>query len=120
MKTYVVKLKQAAVMTGIAIGGIGSSGALAPVSALTFNFIPPTTGIDSRAQAGFEAAGARWASLFTDNVNIIIDIDFRALDPGVLAQAGSTRQMYSYTDFSNALRADRTSADDNNAVSSLI
>jgi hypothetical protein len=119
MKTYVVKLKQAAVITGIAIGGIGGSGAFAPVSALTFSFNPLSGPIDPRAQAGFEAAGARWASLFTDNVNIIIDIDFRALAPNVLAQAGSTRQMYSYSDFSTALNADRTSADDNQAVSSL-
>jgi hypothetical protein len=120
MKTYIVKLKQAAVMTGIALGGIGSSGALAPVSALTFNFNPPAgTTIDPRAQAGFEAAGARWSSLFTDNANIIIDIDFRPLSTGILAQAGSTRKMYSYTDFYTALSNDRISADDNSAVSSL-
>jgi hypothetical protein len=119
MKTYVVKLKQAAVITGIAIGGIGSSGALSPVSALTFSFNPLSGSIDPRAQAGFEAAGARWSSVFTDNVNIVIDIDFRALAPNVLAQAGSTRQMYSYSQFSTALNADRTSADDNQAVSSL-
>lgn len=119
MKTYVVKLKQAAVVTGIAIGGIGISGALAPVSALTFNFNPLSGSIDPRAQAGFEAAGAIWSSKFTDNVNIIIDIDFRALSPGVLAQAGSNRQMYSYSQFSTALNADRTSTDDNRAVSSL-
>ncbi|WP_310482525.1 NF038122 family metalloprotease [Chamaesiphon sp. VAR_48_metabat_403] len=119
MKTYVVKLKQAAVITGLAIGGIGSSGAFAPVSALTFNFNSLSGSIDPRAQAGFEAAGARWSSLFTDNVNIIIDIDFRALDPGVLAEADSNRQRYSYSEFSTALNADRTSADDNQAVSSL-
>ncbi len=119
MKTYVVKLKQAAVITGIAIGGIGSSGALVPVNALTFNFNPLSGSIDPRAQAGFEAAGARWSSLFTDNANIIIDIDFRALSPGVLAQASSTRQRYSYSEFSTALSADRTSADDTQAVGSL-
>lgn len=118
MNPYVVKLKQAAVVTGIAIGGLGSSGALAPVSALTFNFVSPT-GINPQAQAGFEAAGARWSSLFTDNVNIVIDIDFRPLAPNVLAEAESTRQRYTYSEFSTALGADRTSTDDNNAVSSL-
>ncbi|AFY95947.1 NF038122 family metalloprotease [Chamaesiphon minutus] len=118
MKTYIAKLKQAALMTGIALGGIGSSGTLSPVSALTFNFVSPS-GLDPRAQAGFEAAGIRWSALFTDTANIIIDIDFRALAPGVLAQASSTRRMYDYSQFRAALEADRTSADDNNAVSSL-
>lgn len=118
MKTYVVKFKQAAVMTGIALSGVASSGAMTPASALTFNFTP-VAGTSQAAVDGFRAAGARWSSLFTDNVDINITINFAALDPGVLAQASSMRQRYSYSDVYTALSNDRTSADDRTAVASL-
>ncbi|WP_310482524.1 NF038122 family metalloprotease [Chamaesiphon sp. VAR_48_metabat_403] len=118
MKTYVVKFKQAAAITGIALSGVASSGAMTPASALTFTF-RPVAGTSQAAIDGFQAAGDRWSSLFTDNVNVIIDIDFTSLAPGVLAQAGSSRRMFNYSDIANALRADRTSADDRLAVTNL-
>ncbi len=118
MKTYIVKFKQAAAITGIALSGVASSGAMTPASALTFTF-RPVAGTSQAAIDGFTAAGDRWSSLFTDNVNVIIDINFTSLAPGVLAQAGSSRRMFSYSDIANALRADRTSADDRLAVANL-
>jgi hypothetical protein len=118
MKTYTVKFKQAAAITGIALSGVASSGAMTPASALTFDF-RPVSGTSLAAIEGFRAAGARWSSLFTDDVTIAIDINFTSLAPGVLAQAGSTRQMFTYSDIANALRTDRTSADDRLAVANL-
>jgi hypothetical protein len=118
MDTYIVKFKQAAVMTGIALGGVASSGATIPASALTFDF-RPIAGTPQVAIDGFIAAGNRWSSLLTDNVTITIDIGFLPLDPGVLAQASSSRQMFTYTDIVNALTTDRTSADDFAAVANL-
>jgi hypothetical protein len=116
--TTMLKLKQAAVMTGIALGGIGSSGAFTPANALIFNFTPAAT-TSAQAVAGFNAAGALWSSVFTDNVEVNINIDFSALGSGILAQAGSTRQQFSYAQTYSALTADRKSGDDNQAVSSL-
>ena len=118
MKTYTVKFKQAALMTGIALGGVASSGAMIPASALSFNFTP-AAGTSQAAIDGFAAAGARWSSLFTDPVTVNIDINFTALGTGILAQASSTRQEYSYSDVYTALFNDRTSTDDRTAVASL-
>jgi hypothetical protein len=118
MNTYIVKLKQVAVMTGIALGGIGSSGAFTPTNALTFTFTP-ATGTSTEAIGGFNAAGALWSSVFTDNVNVNINIDFAPLGAGVLAQASSVRQNFSYGSVYSALNLDRTSADDNAVVASL-
>ncbi len=120
MKTYPVKFKQAALITGIALSGVASSGAMTPANALSFDFRTPVgITVDPRAVAGFNIAGERWSSLFTDNVTINIDINFAALDPGVLAQAGSTRQTYDYSQVYTALTNDRTSADDRTSVASL-
>ncbi len=118
MKTYIVKIKQFAVMTGIALSGICGSSAVTPANALSFNFIP-ASGTSQAAIDGFTAAGNRWSSLFTDNVNINININFSALGSGILAQASSNRLKFSYTDVYNALNNDITSADDNTAVASL-
>jgi hypothetical protein len=119
MKTYTVKFKQAAVMTGIALSGVASSGAMTPASAaLLFDF-RPVAGTSQAAIDGFRAAGERWSSLFTDNITVAIDINFTPLDPGVLAQAGSSRRMFSYSQIATALQADRTSADDRLAVANL-
>ncbi len=118
MKTYCVKLQQVAVITGIAFSGVASSGAMTPASALKFDF-RPVGGTSADAVAGFKAAGDRWSSLFTDNVNVIIDINFTALDQGVLAEASSSSRMFGYSDVANALRSDRTSADDRSAVANL-
>jgi hypothetical protein len=118
MKSYIVKLKQVALMTGIALSGIGASGAVTPATALTFNFAP-AQGMSQQAIDGFAAAGNLWSSLFTDNVTVNININFSALSPGVLGQTGSTQQIFSYSQVYNALNNDKSSADDNIAVNSL-
>ena len=109
MNTYIVRFKQVAAMTGIALSSIGGSGAMTPASALTFDF-RPVAGTSQAAIDGFKAAGDRWSSVFTDAVTINIDIGFTPLDPGVLGQTGSQSQRYDYARVDKALLADRTSA----------
>jgi hypothetical protein len=118
MKTQIVKIKHLAVVTGMALTGIGGSGAITPANALTFTFTRSAATTD-RAFAGFTAAGNLWSSFLTDNVNININIDYSALAPGILGQAGSVSNYYTYQQFRTALANDATTADDARAVSSL-
>jgi hypothetical protein len=118
MKTSFVTLKQAAIVTGMALSGIGISSAVSPANALTFNFTP-AAGTSQLAIDGFRSAGALWSSVFTDNVTVNVNINFTTLGAGVLGSTSSTNQSFSYSQVYNALINDRTSADDNLAVNSL-
>jgi hypothetical protein len=118
MKSYIVKLKAIPVMTGIALSGIGVSGVVTPANALTFNF-SPVAGTSQSAIDGFTAAGNLWSSFFTDNVTVNININFTALSPGTLGETAASNRSYNYGQVYNALKNDRTSADDNIAVNSL-
>jgi hypothetical protein len=113
-----VKLKQLAAIAGIAVSSIGASGAIKPASALTFNFTP-AAGTSQLAIDGFNAAGALWSSVLSDPVSVNVNIDFKALDPGVLGESGAASQSFSYGQVYNAMRQDRSSANDNTAVNSL-
>jgi hypothetical protein len=118
MKSYIEKIKQAAVMAGIALTGIGVGGVITPANALTFNF-SPAAGTSQMAIDGFAAAGNLWSSVFTDNVTVNININFTALSPGTLGETSASNRNYAYNQVYNALKNDRTSADDNTAVNSL-
>lgn len=118
MKTQIVKIRQLAVMTGMALAGIGSSGAVTPANALTFNFTP-VAGTSQPAIDGFTAAGNLWSSLFTDDVTVNININFANIGSGTLAVASSRAYFYSYQNVYNALNSDKKSADDATAVGSL-
>jgi hypothetical protein len=118
MKTSLVTLQQVAIATGIALSGIGVSSAVAPANALTFNFTP-AAGTSQQAIDGFRSAGALWSSVFTDDVTVNVNINFTALGAGVLGSTSSTDRSFSYSQVYNALKNDRTSADDNLAVNSL-
>jgi hypothetical protein len=118
MKTSIVKIQKAAVIIGLAFTGITSSGVITPANALTFNFIADSS-IDPLALAGFNAAGARWSNLFNDNVTIDLKISYTALSSGILGQAGSSDQAYTYSQVYGALNTDQKSADDTLAVSNL-
>ena len=118
MQTSNLNLRQYVVMTGIALSGVGAIGTFTPVSALTFNF-NPTAGTSQQARDGFAAAGALWSDKLTDNVTINIDIDFASLGSGTLAQAGSVRQRFDYSQVYTAMSGDRQSTDDNAAFASL-
>ena len=86
--------------------------------ALTFN-LTAAGGMDPLAIAGFQAAGARWSALFTDNVTININIGFTTLGAGILAQASSTQADYTYTNVRTALITDANSATDTLAIANL-
>ncbi|WP_309728537.1 NF038122 family metalloprotease [Chamaesiphon sp. OTE_75_metabat_556] len=118
MKIQIVKIKHLAVMTGMALAGLGGSGSMTPANALTFNFTP-TAATSQQARDGFAAAGALWSSLFTDDVIINLSIDYSVLDAGTLGQASSASNYYSYQNVYNALNSDKTTADDTRAVNSL-
>jgi hypothetical protein len=100
----------------------GTAAALIAIStqaqALTFtyNF---TAGTSAAAQNAFIDAGARWSAVFSDNVNVILTVGTAALNPGVLAQAGSTRNVTSYAVFRNQVVFDATTATDATAVANL-
>jgi hypothetical protein len=86
--------------------------------ALTFNFIPQSS-TNQQAIDGFTAAGNLWSSFLTDNVTINISIGFSSLGAGILAQADSTEQFFSYSNVRSALVSDATSLLDSTAVSNL-
>ena len=77
------------------------------------------TAVGTQARQGFEIAAAYWASVFTDNITINLNIGFSALATGVLGSTGSSRSLLSMQQTYNALNADRTSTLDNQAVASL-
>jgi len=87
-------------------------------SALTFNFTF-LAGSTPQANQAFIDAGARWATLFSDNATIDLTVGQAALGAGILASAGSTRSLYTFSQFRTALVADATTANDALAVSNL-
>jgi hypothetical protein len=113
---YAAKFRYALVPLVLAMGGAIASAK--PVQALTFNFTAPPA-IDSRAYNGFVTAGNLWSDIFTDNVTVNLNIDFKALDAGVLASAGSTHNGFTYDAFRRAITGDQTSFDDISAVANL-
>jgi PEP-CTERM motif len=86
--------------------------------ALTFNFTF-LAGSSAQANAAFVDAGARWSTLFTDNVTINLTVGQASLSAGILAQAGSASSTFGYSAFRSALTNDATSANDFTATSSL-
>ena len=131
MKTHILKLNQLAVMTGMALSGIGSSG-FTPANALTFNFTSTDLALQQAingsaapgsqqalAANGFKAAGNRWSSLFTNNVTVNISIDFKPLATNILGQTSLTTQNFSYAQVYTALSSQQSSNDDRNAVGQL-
>jgi hypothetical protein len=101
------------VLIAIALCAAGSAAA-----APTFNF-QFIAGTSAQAQQGFMDAAARWSSLVDDNVTVNLTVGFNPLAPGILGQAQSAQQLYSYGTFRSALGADATSSFDTTAVASL-
>lgn len=98
-----------------AAGLLACSGA---AHALSFNF-NFTAGTTAQQQQAFIQAGERWAALFSDPVTLTMTVGVETLGNGVLAQAGSRRLTYSYSEFHSALGNDRSSADDFQGYSTL-
>lgn len=109
MKKYFATVGAALVMT---FSGVSANANLM----FDLSYIPGTS---AQEQASFAAAANIWSSLFTDNVTVKLTVGTGALGTGILAQAGSRRFTTTYSDFRSALDDDRSSALDNQAVSSL-
>jgi hypothetical protein len=113
-----VVAKRLAAIVAMTVSGTGAIGFVTPANALTFNF-SAASGMSQQAIDGFAQAGALWSSIFSDHVTVNIDINFTALGTNILAQAGSSKQSFAYTQVQNALNADKSSTDDNTAVANL-
>jgi len=87
-------------------------------SALTFNFTFLSTST-AQANQAFVDAGARWSSLFSDNITVNMTVGTAPLGAGILASTGSARTTVNYSTFRSALATDASSANDATAVSSL-
>lgn len=107
--------------TRLLVCGIASFGLLAAKSeALTFNLtFTGSTTAGSPSGLAFQRAANTFASLFTDNATINLNVGTAALGSGILAQAGSPSVAVSYTNFRNAMLADASTSDDALAVSTL-
>ena len=76
-------------------------------------------GMDANALAGFQLAASYWEAQLSDAVQVNIDVDFAALSPGVLGQAGSDQVVVPVSSFFTALSADATTSYDALAVGNL-
>ncbi|QBE61978.1 NF038122 family metalloprotease [Pseudoduganella lutea] len=93
-----------------------AAGPAGAVPVFNFQFTPGTS---AQAQQGFIAAATRWSNLLADDVTINLTVGFNPLSPGVLGQAQSARQAYSYSAFRQELVNDITSTFDTTATASL-
>ena len=90
----------------------------APAYALSFKF-NATAETTQQVKDSFAAAGARWSSIFDDNVEININIDYKHLGANILGQASSRHVYTDYSTLRGQLIADQTSALDATAVAHL-
>ena len=72
------------------------------------------------ARAGFRRAADLWSELFTDDVTVRLDVDFRNLGSGILGQAGSQFEEYSLGQVQGALAGDATGTRDATAAASAL
>jgi hypothetical protein len=93
-------------------------GATSAANALSFD-LSFIAGTSAQEQASFTAAAGMWSALYTDAATVKLTVGTGALGAGILAQAGSRRISYNYTDVRTALTADASSALDNVAVANL-
>ncbi|NCP64480.1 MAG: PEP-CTERM sorting domain-containing protein [Paraglaciecola sp.] len=71
------------------------------------------------ALAGFQAAANFWEKAFSDKVTLKFDIDFAALNPGVVGSTGSNTGLYLYQNAFVGLINDAKSNGDVSAVNNL-
>ena len=75
--------------------------------------------VGTQARFGFDVARLYWESVLKDDVIVRLNIGFSALDPGVIAQAGSTTVGLTVADTYALLGADVNGALDAQAVANL-
>lgn len=91
-------------------------GASPATAELMFNI--SATG-NAQADAGFQAAGDFWSSIFNDDITVNVNAGFADLGLTTLGQAGSSQATYDYSVFRGAIVGDATSADDATFTSNL-
>ncbi|MBC3765213.1 NF038122 family metalloprotease [Neptunicella marina] len=72
-----------------------------------------------QALAGFQEAADFWSNLFTDNIQVNINIGFDALDPNVIGSTRSSYYLDYYQNIALSMIGDVTSQFDLTAVNSL-
>lgn len=114
----IIRTQMSAEEAGVAPAGALSTSAELNGNGLQFNFIP-AVGMPEFAIQGFQDAADLWSSILTDDIIVNININYTALAPGVLGQAGSMTQGVTLTDYVAALDDDARTLDDEIAVANL-
>lgn len=111
---------------GSALQPEGGSAAASPVvipaeelngNGLQFQF-NAAAGMPQNAIDGFQEAADLWSAILTDDILVVIDIDFRNLN-GPLGQASSETDAITYADVRTAMLNDATSSNDALATANL-
>ena len=85
---------------------------------LQFNLIP-ADGMSQQAIDAFQQAADLFSAMFTDDIIVNINIDFKSLSTGILGSSSFTLQRYTYSQVLDALTNDQTGTNDNIAVNNL-
>lgn len=99
----------------VALGTLSGTGSAH--AGIVINFTSSTG--DAQIDGLFAQAGALWSGLFSDNVTLNIQVEWRDLGANILGGAGSYMQSYSYADVRSAMFMDATSASDAIATAQL-
>ncbi|SIS75676.1 NF038122 family metalloprotease [Neptunomonas antarctica] len=89
---------------------------------IDLSYNDPTQFADAKGQqalAGFEEAASFWESMFSDSVNINVNIGFAALGQNIIGSTGSALSLFLYEDVALALINDVSSLTDVSAVNNL-
>jgi hypothetical protein len=70
-------------------------------------------------ESSFQDAAALWEARLTDNIVVNVSAGFNELGANVLASAGSSSQVVSYTDYRQALINDASSNNDRSAIANI-
>ena len=110
------KLRYAA----LAASALAAVSVSAPASAGTTIILNGIDNIqDAGARQGFRIAAKYWESILTNDATVVFNVGYAALNPGVLAQAGSARTDVATSTVYNAMLATGNSSLDASAMSSF-
>lgn len=113
-----INMKQFRVSLVLGVGvlvGVATQG-----QALTIEFTS-SAGVTTEVLTAFEKAASTWENLFTDDVTVMVDIDYKDMaSDNIIGSAGSTKAVIRYGDTYSALLSDQVSGDDSTATSNLL
>lgn len=79
----------------------------------------PAAGTPTEVVDAFGRAGALWSTLLTDDVTILIDVEFAPSPAAILGATNAVRLSMAYSDVRSGLLADSSSAGDIAAIATL-